>query len=115
MPANAGARPIFIYQHLCEGFGRPSRKGCNLFAQRQQKVRYSRRLHDFAPIIVVTQAKTDDPPVGQMAMEIERLERQSAQLPGEFGFFPWGDQSRLVAKTFRQIVDSTKEILLKRG
>ncbi|BCH11603.1 hypothetical protein MesoLj131c_58610 [Mesorhizobium sp. 131-3-5] len=48
-----------------------------------------------------------------MAMEIERLERQSLEMPGKLCLFLRRDQSRLVGKTFGQILCGTKEIMLE--
>ncbi len=115
MPADAGAGPVFVDQHLREGVGGPACQRCDLVAQGQQEVRDRRRLDDLASVVVVTQAKTDDAPVCQMAMEIERLERQAFQMPGEFRFFLRRDQLGLIEETFRQVVGSTKEIVLKPG
>lgn len=113
MPANAGAGPVFIDQHLRESLGGFACQRRDLVAQGQQEVRDRRRLDDLAPIVVVAQAKTDDAPVCQMAMEIERLERQAFEMPGEFGFFLRGDQFGLVEEPFRQGVGGTKEIVLE--
>lgn len=115
MPANASAGSVFIDQHLREGFGGPARKDRNLFAQRQQKVGDRRRLHHFVPVIVVAQAKADDASVCQMAMEIERLEGQAFEMPGEFRFVPWCYQFRLIDESFGEILGTTKEIALAQG
>lgn len=115
MPANAGARPVFIDQHLREGVGGLACQRRDLVAQGQQEVRDRRRLDDLTPVIVVTQAKAYDAPVCQMAMEIERLEGQVFEMPGEFRFFLRRDQFGLVEETFRQVVGSTKEIVLEPG
>ena len=113
MPADTGARPVFIDQHLREGLGRPVRKGRDLLTQRQQEVGDRQRLDDFATVIVIAQTETDDPTVCEMAVEIERLERQSFEMPGKLRLFPRRDQSGLVGKTFGQILRSTKEIMLE--
>ena len=115
MPANASARSVFIDQHLRKGFGGTASNRRNLLTQGQEKVRYRWRLDDLTPVIVVTQAKTDDAPVCQMAMEIERLEGQAFQMPGEFRFFLGDDQFGLVEEPFRQGVGGTKEIVLEPG
>lgn len=115
MPADARAGPVFIDQHLREGLGGLACQRRDLVAQGQQEVRDRRGLDHLAPIVVVAQAKTHDAPVCQMAMEIERLERQASEMPGEFGFFLRGDKIRLVEETFRQVVGGTKEIVLEPG
>lgn len=115
MPADTGAGPVFIDQHLRESLGGFACQRRDLVAQGQQEVRDRRRLDDLTPVIVVTQAKTDDAPVCQMAMEIERLEGQAFQMPGEFRFFLGDDQFGLVEEPFRQRVGGTKEIVLEPG
>lgn len=101
MPADAGAGPVFIDQYLREGFGGPARKGRDLFAQGQQKIRYRRCLDDFTPIIIVAKTKTDDTPVCQMAVEVEGSEGQSFKMPDEVDFLLRCDQSGLVGETLR--------------
>ncbi|WP_348629869.1 hypothetical protein [Mesorhizobium sp. M7D.F.Ca.US.004.03.1.1] len=50
-----------------------------------------------------------------MAMEIERLEGQAFEMPGEFRFFLWCYQFRLIDEAFGQIVAGAEEIALAQG
>ena len=59
MPADSGARTVFVDQDLREGARPPPSEGGDLGLKGRQKVRNRRRLRYLAAFVVVAQAKAD--------------------------------------------------------
>ena len=112
MPADSGARTVFVDQDLREGARRPSGEGGDLGLKGRQKVRNRRRLHYLAAFVVVAQAKADHPPIGEMAMEIESLEGQVAKTADEVSLLIRSQEIRLVAKSFEGAARRSEQVRL---
>ena len=83
VPADARARSIFVDENLAERVSRAVESRSNLASQRFQKRWKRRGLDDGAAAIVITIAEAHHLAIGEIAMKVERLERELCELAGE--------------------------------
>ena len=102
MPADSRAGSIFVDENLAESIRRPVEDRGNLASQRNEKRRKRRGLNDGAAVIVVAVAEAHHLAVGQIAMKVERLERELGKLARERLLFFDGEDVRMVAKPLGQ-------------
>src|SRR5271166_3769630 len=110
MPADPGPRPVFVDQHLRESVGGPVEALGDFRSQRLEKRRKRLGFDDGAAVVVVAIAKADHLPVGLIAMEIERLERQRGELARRGLFLISGQEIRMIAESLGQGARRAKEI-----
>lgn len=115
VPADAGARPVLVDEDLREGLGGQGRERGDLCPERKQKVGDWRSLDDNALIIVVSEAKPGDAPVGEMTVKIERLEWERFEMGQQPGLIFAGDEIGLIAKTFWSLHRRAEQIVLARA
>ena len=102
MPADACARLILIDEHLAEGLRRPVEQSRDLAPQRFEKLRKRRRLDHRAAAVIIAVAEAHDLAIGEVAVEVERLERERAKLARERLLLVGGQNAGMVAEPFRQ-------------
>ena len=102
MPADACAGLILIDEDLAEGLRRPVEQRRDLAPQRLKKVRKRRRLDHRAAAVIIAVAEAHDLTIGEVAVEVERLERQRAKLARERLLLVGGQNVRVVSEPLRQ-------------
>src|SRR6185437_4620095 len=83
MPAAARAGLILIDENLAEGLRRPIEQRRDLAPERFKKLRKRRRLDHRPGAVIIAVAEAHHLTIGEVAVEVERLERQGAKLARE--------------------------------
>lgn len=112
MPSYPGAWRVGIDQDLHESLSRPIGKEGRLLAQSHKPIRNWRRGLHLAGRVVITQAKSDNLAIGQMAVKIEGLERQVGEALRQEGRLRRFEQIGAIAKALRAGFSLSKKIRL---
>jgi hypothetical protein len=113
MPADSCAGPIFVDENLAKRFRRAAESRGHLAPQGNEKRRERRRPYNAATILVVTIAEAHHLAIGQKPLEVEGLERESAEFARERIRFFEGQNIRMIREPLRQPSGRREQIGLR--